>query len=355
MSGGVDSSVVAALCVEAGCETIGVTLQLYDQGSMRRRAGACCAGADIGDARRVAAQLGIPHYVLDYESIFRTAVIDHFADAYVRGDTPVPCVECNRSVKFRDLLAVAHDLGADCLATGHYVRRLAGPEGAELHRAVDPAKDQSYFLFATTQAQLDFLRFPLGAMTKAIVREHAARFSLDVARKAESMDICFVPDGDYAAVVRSLRPEADAPGDIVDVAGNLLGKHKGTIGFTVGQRRGLDIGGQREALYVIGVEATRQRVIVGPRAALAVGSIALGQSNWLNTEISSGLTVKVRSMAAPVEASVDRGSGIIAFERLEYGIATGQSAVVYYGDRVVGGGTIVQIDPLGSTLPTMPT
>ncbi len=246
MSGGVDSSVVAALCAEAGCETIGITLQLYDDGAARGRAGTCCAGSDIADARRVAADLGIAHYVLDYESAFRTNVIDAFADAYARGETPIPCVACNRTVKFRDLLAVAGDLGADCLATGHYVRRVEGDDGAELHRAVDATKDQSYFLYATTRAQLDRLRFPLGGMTKVAARAEAARLGLGVATKADSQDICFVPGGDYAAVVRRLRPEVDRPGDIVDLAGRTIGQHDGTVGYTVGQRRGL-VGGQARA------------------------------------------------------------------------------------------------------------
>ncbi len=342
MSGGVDSSVVAALCVEAGCETIGITLQLYDDGAARSRAGACCAGADIADARRVAAGLGIAHYVLDYESAFRAAVIDDFADAYLKGQTPVPCIRCNQTVKFRDLLAVARDLGADCLATGHYVRRVEANGGAELHRGIDPAKDQSYFLYATTRDQLDYLRFPLGGLTKAAVRSHAARVGLAVAAKPDSQDICFVPGGDYAAVVRRVRPEADAPGDIVDRSGRVLGRHAGIIGYTVGQRRGLELGGLSEPFYVTGLDAARREVIVGPRAALAVAAVSLDDCNWLGSAAPGDrLMVKVRSMAAGVAAVVGGDGRSLVFAAPEFGVAPGQAAVVYAGTRVLGGGTIV--------------
>ena len=350
MSGGVDSSVVAALCVEAGCETIGITLQLYDDGAARARPGACCAGADIADARRVAARLGIAHYVLDYEDAFRTAVVDDFADAYLRGETPVPCIACNRTVKFRDLLRVARDLGADCLATGHYVRRAVGARGVELHRAVDPGKDQSYFLYATTRAQLDYLRFPLGGMTKAAVRGHAERLGLAVAAKPDSQDICFVPGGDYASVVRRLRPAADAPGVIVDLAGRTIGTHRGTIGFTVGQRRGLDVGGQRDPLYVVAVDPVARRVVAGPRAALAVDRIALADTNWIADDLPAGLDVKIRSTGRLAAATVDQIGATIDFAVPEYGVARGQAAVVYAGTQVVGGGTITATSSLKPVL-----
>ena len=340
MSGGVDSSVVAALCVEAGCETIGVTLQLYDDAAVRATPGACCAGADIADARRVAAGLGIPHYVLDYESAFRTAVIDAFADAYLRGETPVPCVACNRTVKFRDLLAVARDLGADCLATGHYARRVEGAAGPELHRATDPAKDQSYFLYGTTAAQLRYLRFPLGGVAKATVRDAAVRLGLPVAAKPDSQDICFVPDGDYAAVVRRLRPAADAPGDIVDLAGRVVGSHRGTVGFTIGQRRGLAVGGQAEPLYVVAIDPAARRVVVGPRDALAVDRLGLANVNWLAAELPRKLTVKIRSTARAASATVHQRDATIVFDVPEYGVARGQAAVIYEGSRIIGGGTI---------------
>ncbi len=342
MSGGVDSAVVAALCAEAGCETIGVTLQLYDHGAATARTGGCCAGADIADARRVAAQLGIAHYVLDYESAFRSAVIDDFADSYLAGRTPVPCIRCNQTVKFRDLLDVARDLGADCLATGHYVRRLEGSHGAELHRGIDPAKDQSYFLYATTPAQLDYLRFPLGGMSKRRVREQAQRLGLSVAAKPDSQDICFVPQQDYAAVVRRLRPEADAPGDIVDLRGAVLGQHRGLINFTIGQRRGIDIGGLSEPHYVVRIEPEARRVIVGPRRALAVDALELGELNWLGSKqlLTQGepVEVKVRSMAAAVPAKLQGER--LSFAAPEYGVSPGQAAVLYRGSRVLGGGTI---------------
>ena len=342
MSGGVDSSVVAALAARSGAETIGITLQLYDHGEAVGRAGSCCAGRDIRDARAVADKLGIAHYVFDYESAFRESVIDRFADDYLAGRTPIPCVRCNQGVKFTDLLKLARELGADCLATGHYVRRVEGAGGAELHRAADPARDQSYFLFATTQQQLDYLRFPLGGMPKADVRAIAAEMGLGVAAKPDSQDICFVPDGDYASVVRKLRPEAGAPGEIVDLGGRVLGEHRGLLHFTVGQRRGLEIGGSPEPLYVIRLEAEANRVVVGPRRALAVSAARLSDLNWLGGDVEGAvtapMTVKVRSMAKPVPARFD-GERVL-FDAPEYGVAPGQAAVLYAGDRVLGGGWI---------------
>ena len=338
MSGGVDSSVVAALAARSGAETIGVTLQLYDHGAAVSRPGACCAGQDIRDARAVADRLGIAHYVFDHESRFRDTVIDRFADEYLAGRTPIPCVRCNMGVKFTDLFALARDLGADALATGHYVRRTMGADGPELHRAVDPARDQSYFLFATTRAQLDFLRFPLGGMEKPAVRAIAAEFGLAVAAKPDSQDICFVPDGDYAGLVRKLRPEGGRAGDIVHVDGRVLGRHPGIIHFTVGQRRGLEIGGMAEPLYVVALDAANARVVVGPKAALAVAGVELGEVNWLAPDHGGPMRVKVRSMARPVPAEFDGTT--LRFASPEYGVAPGQAAVLYAGDRVLGGGWI---------------
>jgi len=338
MSGGVDSSVVAALAARTGAETIGVTLQLYDHGSAVKRAGACCAGQDIRDARAVADKLGIAHYVFDHESQFRESVIDHFADEYMAGRTPIPCVRCNMGVKFTDLFRLARELGADCLATGHYVRRVEGPSGAELHRAADPARDQSYFLFATTQDQLDYLRFPLGGMPKPQVRAIARDLGLGVAMKPDSQDICFVPDGDYASVVRKVRPDAEVGGDIVHLDGRTLGQHKGMIHYTVGQRKGLEIGGQPVPLYVIQLEPSTQRVIVGPREALAVQAARIDDANWLADVADRPVMAKVRSMSRPVPARLDRGW--LRFDQPEYGVSPGQAAVLYDGDRVLGGGWI---------------
>ncbi|WP_439546321.1 tRNA 2-thiouridine(34) synthase MnmA [Sandarakinorhabdus sp.] len=337
MSGGVDSSVVAALAHAAGCDVVGITLQLYDQGAAARRPGACCAGADIRDARAVAERLGIAHFVIDMESRFRASVIDAFVDAYAAGRTPVPCVECNRTVKFTDLLALARDLGAEALLTGHYVQRIAGPAGAELHRGADHNKDQSYFLWTTTQDQLDYLRFPLGALAKAETRALAESFDLSVAAKPDSQDICFVPGGDYAAVVERLRPELALPGDIVDAGGTVLGRHNGIHRFTVGQRRGLELGGHAAPLYVIGIDAAANQVIAGPRSALAVGSVRLDGINRLGT-CDGPLLVKVRSMAplAPARLAGD----VITFDAPQYGVAPGQAAVAYVGERLVAGGTI---------------
>ncbi|WP_019516292.1 tRNA 2-thiouridine(34) synthase MnmA [Sphingomonas sp. Mn802worker] len=341
MSGGVDSSVVAALAARTGVETIGVTLQLYDHGEATSRAGACCAGRDIRDARAVCDRLGIAHYVFDHETSFREQVVDRFADEYLAGRTPIPCVQCNMGPKFTDLFALARDLGADALATGHYVRRVEGTDGAELHRGADPARDQSYFLFATTTAQLDFLRFPLGNLPKARVREIAAELELLVAAKPDSQDICFVPDGDYAGLVKKLRPEAAQGGEIVDLDGRKLGEHRGIIHYTVGQRRGLEIGGSPEPLYVVRVEPEAQRVVVGPRRALAVNAARLEDMNVL-VPLTSALTAKVRSMAKPVPARMlgDR----LVFDAPEYGVAPGQAAVLYDGDRVLGGGWIAETE-----------
>ncbi len=338
MSGGVDSSVVAALAARTGAETIGVTLQLYDHGSAVKRAGSCCAGQDIRDARSVADRLGIAHYVFDHESQFRETVIDHFADEYMAGRTPIPCVRCNMGVKFTDLFRLAKELGADCLATGHYVRRVEGTAGAELHRAADPARDQSYFLFATTQDQLEYLRFPLGGMPKSEVRIIAQELDLVVALKPDSQDICFVPDGDYASVVRKIRPDADTGGEIVHIDGRVLGRHKGLIHYTVGQRKGLNVGGQPVPLYVIRLDAPTRRVFVGPRAALAVRSARVIDVNWLGGDQDRRLMVKVRSMAKPVPATVT--GEWLHFDAPELGVAPGQAAVFYDGDRVLGGGWI---------------
>jgi tRNA-specific 2-thiouridylase len=350
MSGGVDSSVTAALMVEAGYEVIGVTLQLYDHGAAVNRKGSCCAGQDIYDARAVAARLDIAHYVLDYESRFREAVIDEFADSYLRGETPVPCVRCNQTVKFRDLLATAKDLGADALATGHYVRRQTAPDGPALLRAVDAGRDQSYFLFATTRDQLDFLRFPLGGMEKAETRAHAERFDLPVATKPDSQDICFVPEGNYARIVEKLRPEAHDPGDIVDLAGTVLGRHEGIINFTIGQRRGLGLGGRlegEETLYVVRLEPSSRQVVVGPRNALGTKRIPIGALNWLGAAAitAEGITcdVKVRSTMEPVGARLfadGDNSATVVLDELQFGISAGQACVVYDRDRVLGGGWI---------------
>ena len=353
MSGGVDSSVVAALMAEQGYDVVGVTLQLYDHGAAIHRKGACCAGQDINDARRVAERLGIPHYVLDYEERFKAAVIDRFAQSYAAGETPIPCVDCNRHVKFTDLLETARDLGADALATGHYVSSRALPDGRRaLYRPVDADRDQSYFLFATTQPQLDLLRFPLGTMTKPETREHARRFGLSVADKADSQDICFVPTGKYTAIVERLKPEAAEPGEIVHVDGRVLGRHEGIMRFTVGQRRGLGIAA-REPLYVVGLDPAGRRVLVGPKDALATRAIGLRDVNWLgDAALRPGEALdcfaKVRSTRPPKPAVLRATADGLEVELLdgEEGVAPGQACVLYDAAegpaRVLGGGFITR-------------
>ncbi len=345
MSGGVDSSVVAALLAEQGYEVVGATLRLYDDGAVRGKPGTCCAGADIADARAVAGRLGIRHYVLDYESRFQAGVIDEFADSYARGETPIPCVRCNQRVKFGDLLETARTLDAAALATGHYARRVAGPSGPELLRAVDAARDQSYFLFATTGAQLDFLRFPLGGMPKEEVRALALRYGLPVAEKPDSQDICFVPNGSYARIVEKLRPDAMRPGKIVDLAGRDLGDHQGIVHFTIGQRRGLGIAAG-EPLYVVALDPERARVVVGPKEALSRDRVMLSEVNWLvPAAIGEPIScaVKLRSAQPAAEAVVtprEKGRAIVDLATPQYGVAPGQACVFYQGDRVLGGGWI---------------
>ena len=351
MSGGVDSSVVAALAARSGAEVIGVTLQLYDYGAATGRKGACCAGDDIRDARTVADRLGFAHYVFDHESAFREEVVERFADDYLAGRTPIPCIRCNMGPKFTDLLKMAKDLGADCLATGHYVRRVMGAGGPELHRALDPARDQSYFLYGTTEEQLTFLRFPLGGLPKREVRRIAEGFGLAVAAKPDSQDICFVPDGDYARIVRSLRPEGARPGRIVHAeTGEAMGEHAGVIHYTVGQRRGLEIGGQAEPLYVVALDAAAAEVTVGPKRLLAVSAARIAETNRIGPLPDLPLTAKVRSMAKPVPVLLegalgDGATATIRFAEPEYGVAPGQAAVIYAGERVVGGGWIEATEP----------
>lgn len=350
MSGGVDSSVTAALMVEEGFEVIGMTLQLYNHGEAINRKNSCCAGQDIHDARRVADSLKIPHYVLDYESRFKEQVIKEFAASYLAGETPIPCVRCNQTVKFHDLLGHAQSLGADALVTGHYVRRIVGFEGPELHRARDNNKDQSYFLFATTPQQLDFLRFPLGDMEKSETRAHAERFDLPVANKPDSQDICFVPDGSYAGIVEKLHPGASEAGDIVDEIGKKIGSHDGIIHYTVGQRRGLGIANS-EPLYVIKIDPEKKQVVAGPRSSLLRKSLRIHNVNWLGNgkvpDQKLEVDVKLRSTSDPVGARIINfkdGKADIELNEPQAGIAPGQACVFYQGERTLGGGWIDRSD-----------
>ncbi len=346
MSGGVDSSVVAAMLKDEGYDVVGITLQLYDYGEALKKKGACCAGQDIHDARRVADAIGIPHYVLNYESRFKEQVIDEFVDSYLHGETPIPCVRCNQTVKFKDLLGTARDLQADAMATGHYVQR-AFQGKAQMLRGADPKKDQSYFLFATTQEQLDFLRFPLGHLHKEQTRALAAKYGLEVQDKPDSQDICFVPTGGYAKVIEKFRPGALDAGDIVHVDGRVLGQHDGIINYTVGQRKGLGIGGG-EPLYVVRIDADKHQVVVGPKEALARADIHLHGVNWLGDtplgEHPRDVQVKVRSAHQPVEAElIQDADGVrVRFVAPEYGVAPGQACVFYDGDRMLGGGWIAR-------------
>ncbi|WP_368188027.1 tRNA 2-thiouridine(34) synthase MnmA [Aestuariibius sp. HNIBRBA575] len=351
MSGGVDSSVVAAQLAEEGYDVVGVTLQLYDHGAALAKKGACCAGVDIHDARRVAEEMGFPHYVLDYENIFQDAVIDEFADSYLAGATPVPCIRCNERVKFKDLLETAKDLDADCMATGHYIQRKVGENGAELHCAADANRDQSYFLFSTKPDQLEYLRFPLGHLpSKAETRALAAKYGLSVADKPDSQDICFVPNGNYASVIEKLRPGAAEPGDIVDTDGNVLAQHNGVIHYTIGQRRGLGIGGLADPLYVVKLDVDKRHVIVGPKDMLATRKVPVREINWLGdggfTDLSERrVGVRVRSTRPPTEAIIRPISDTEAEVELtiaEEGISPGQACVFYDLDssRILGGGWI---------------
>jgi len=349
MSGGVDSSVVAAMLKEEGYEVIGITLQLYDHGASLQKKGACCAGQDINDARNVAELINIPHYVLNYESKFKESVMDDFVESYLAGETPIPCVKCNQSVKFRDLLETAKDLGADALATGHYVKRMMGEGGAELHRAADHDKDQSYFLFATTKDQLDFLRFPLGSFTKEYTRELAQKYQLPVSSKPDSQDICFVPNGNYASVIEKLRPGACDAGEIVDEQGNILGQHNGIIHFTVGQRKGLGIA-HAEPLYVLKLDAEKKQVIVGAKASLLTKTFLIKNLNWLADtalgEEGIEVQVKLRSAQSPIPAIVrlaEDNKAEVTLLNPRDAVAPGQACVMYEGERVLGGGWITHV------------
>ena len=352
MSGGVDSTVTAALLARAGYDVVGVTLQLYDHGAAIQKKGACCAGQDIHDARTAADGIGIPHYVLDYESRFKQQVIEDFADSYLRGETPIPCIRCNQTVKFRDLLDVARDLGAEAMATGHYVRREVGPAGPELHRAADPARDQSYFLFATTPEQLAYLRFPLGALPKPAVRAAAIELGLAVADKPDSQDICFVPEGRYTTIIDRLRPHGAEPGDIVHLDGRVLGRHEGVTRYTIGQRRGLNVA-VGDPLFVVRIDADKRQVVVGPREALLTRALSLKEANWIGDGPSlekacaeaRPVLARVRSTREPILGRLARVEGQpgVVFGVPEEGVAPGQACVLYAPEdptRVLGGGFI---------------
>ena len=349
MSGGVDSSVAAALMVKAGYDVVGITLQLYDQGEMVQKKGACCAGQDIYDAHQVAHKIGIPHYVLDYENVFKQKVIDDFVDSYLQGQTPIPCIRCNQQVKFKDLLQTAKELDAKALVTGHYIRRIVHQGKAQLHRASDKVRDQSYFLFTTTQEQLDFLHFPLGGLeSKTVTRDYAKYFDLPVSSKPDSQDICFVINGNYGQVIEKYRPGALDPGNIMTMDGQVIGRHNGIINFTVGQRKGIGIGGTESPLYVIKIDPDTHSIIVGPKEALAVKKLYLIDVNWLeDLSLMTGLddvSVKIRSTSPPLKAIVEKDNSTqattVTLEKSEFGVSKGQACVFYNGDRVLGGGWI---------------
>ena len=358
MSGGVDSSVTAALLVEAGYEVVGLTMQLYDYGKALQKKGACCAGSDINDARLVSSKLGIPHYVLNYESIFQDQVMNKFADSYLRGETPIPCVRCNQTVKFTDMFDRAKNLGASAMATGHYIRRKIKKGFPSLYTGVDPSKDQSYFLFATTIKQLDFVRFPLGSLTKDETRSVAKRHDLNVANKPDSQDICFVPEGRYAEVVRKLRPGSVEPGNILDIHGNVLGKHNGIIDFTIGQRKGIGVGGRKgvddnnSILYVIGIDTEKNNVIVGPKEFLSCNKIKISNCNWLidlQQDSEFRVLVKLRNSSQPVIGTIkvnfDNTFAYLLFDQHQFGVSIGQAAVFYNINEishVLGGGWITE-------------
>ena len=366
MSGGVDSSVTAAILVEAGFDVIGLTMQLYDHGQALKKKGACCAGSDINDARLVASQLDIPHYVLNYENLFKDKVMEDFADSYLKGETPIPCIRCNQTVKFTDMVERAKQLGASAMATGHYIRRKRFLGYPNLFKGLDETKDQSYFLFATTKSQLEFLRFPLGSLTKEETRMVARRHNLNVAEKPDSQDICFVPEGKYADVVRKLRPGNIECGNIIDVEGKVLGQHNGIIDYTIGQRKGLGIGGRKgieddnSALYVIGLDSKKHNVTVGPKELLACNKINISECNWIidnPKKTKFNVLVKLRNSSTPVrgvvDVNIDNGTSELNFDEPQYGISTGQAAVFYNikeHSHVLGGGWIVDAPNMFSQL-----